>query len=151
MRLVIRPVQEPSREVDLTHRLTAAIADELWRLYGGNDQLNWLEAEMHLGRIVESVRLQVGREVTEEAREAGRPEARRARDAELDRLFLMVTRMDGSAAADGDASNGHRRSIEDDVPREKRRDKTGIEVRRVRRGTLRCGNGERGVPQAGAQ
>jgi hypothetical protein len=51
MRITIRPILDPRREVDLTHRLTAAIAEELWMLYGGNSQLNWLEAEMHLARI----------------------------------------------------------------------------------------------------
>ncbi len=51
MRITIRPILDPRREVDLTHRLTAAIAEELWMLYGGNSQLNWLEAERHLARI----------------------------------------------------------------------------------------------------
>jgi hypothetical protein len=48
MRLVIRPVQEAHRELDITHRLVSAIAEELWRRYGGNEQLNWIEAERHL-------------------------------------------------------------------------------------------------------
>jgi hypothetical protein len=47
---------EPQREVDITERLIAAIAEELWRLYGGDDQLNWLEAEAHLQRIVGEVK-----------------------------------------------------------------------------------------------
>jgi hypothetical protein len=53
MKLVIRPLEEPHRELDVTHLLVSAIAEELWRLYGGNEELNWLEAELHLGRIVE--------------------------------------------------------------------------------------------------
>ncbi len=56
MRIVIRPVVDPQREVDLTSRLISAIADELARLYGGNEQLNWLEAEQHLKRIVDEAR-----------------------------------------------------------------------------------------------
>ncbi|HMN41264.1 MAG TPA: hypothetical protein PKE29_10490 [Phycisphaerales bacterium] len=56
MKLLIRTIQEPEREHDVTRRLVAAIAEELWRLYGGNDQLNWLEAELHLQRIVGQAR-----------------------------------------------------------------------------------------------
>lgn len=56
MKLVIRPIQDPQRELDVTHRLVSAIAEELWNLYGGNDQLNWIEAERHLQRIVGQVR-----------------------------------------------------------------------------------------------
>lgn len=56
MRIVIRPVVDRQREIDLTQRLIAAIAEELWRLYGGNEQLNWLEAEMHLKRVVGEAR-----------------------------------------------------------------------------------------------
>ncbi len=56
MKLVIRPIQNPHREIDVTHRLVSAIAAELWRLYGGNEELNWLEAELHLGRMVGEAR-----------------------------------------------------------------------------------------------
>lgn len=56
MRIVIRPVAEPQREIDLTHRLVSAVAEELWRLYGGNDHLNWVEAERHLERIIGDAR-----------------------------------------------------------------------------------------------
>jgi hypothetical protein len=52
MKIIIHPVVDPRREIDLTNRLVAAIAEELWRLYGGNERLNWLEAERHLERIV---------------------------------------------------------------------------------------------------
>ena len=52
MRIIVRPIVAPQREIDLTQRLIAAIAEELWRLYGGNEQLNWLEAELHLQHIV---------------------------------------------------------------------------------------------------
>lgn len=56
MQLVIHPIQDPERELDLTHRLVSAIADELWKLYGGNDHLNWIEAELHLQRLVGEAR-----------------------------------------------------------------------------------------------
>lgn len=56
MRIIIRPVADRQREIDLTQRLIAAIAEELWRLFGGNEQLNWLEAEMHLRTIVGQAR-----------------------------------------------------------------------------------------------
>lgn len=56
MRIIVRPIVDPQREIDLTQRLIAAIAEELWRLYGGNEQLNWLEAELHLQHIVGAAR-----------------------------------------------------------------------------------------------
>lgn len=51
MRIRIRPVAEPRREIDVTRALVGAIAHELWRLYGGNSEVNWLEAERHLTMI----------------------------------------------------------------------------------------------------
>ena len=63
MKIIVRPVVEPQREIDLTHRLVSAIAGELWRLYGGNDQLNWLEAENHLERLLGEARAEA-RETT---------------------------------------------------------------------------------------
>ena len=56
MKIIVRPILDPQREIDLTHRLVAAIAEELWRLFGGNDALNWIEAEWHLQRIVAQAR-----------------------------------------------------------------------------------------------
>jgi hypothetical protein len=61
MRITVHPLMEPKREIDLTYRLIAAIAEELWRRYGGNAQLNWLEAEEHLRRIIGEVRAEGGR------------------------------------------------------------------------------------------
>ncbi len=52
MRILVRPLAEPQREIDMTARLVSAIAEELWRRYGGNAALNWLEAERHLELIV---------------------------------------------------------------------------------------------------
>jgi len=68
MRFVIRPVQDPQREIDLTRSLTAAIAEQLWLRYRGNERLNWLEAELHLQRFVESLRGQAKTESIEKAR-----------------------------------------------------------------------------------
>lgn len=56
MRVVLHPMVEPLREIDITQRLVSAIAEELWRLYGGNNDLNWLEAEAHLRQIVGETR-----------------------------------------------------------------------------------------------
>lgn len=56
MRVIVRPAAEPQREIDLTRRLVSAIAEELWRRYGGNDVLNWAEAERHLAQIVGEAR-----------------------------------------------------------------------------------------------
>ncbi len=56
MKLVIPPVHDQHREHDVTRRLVSAIAEELWRLYGGNDHFNWVEAERHLQRIVGQAR-----------------------------------------------------------------------------------------------
>lgn len=56
MKIIVRPVVDPQREIDLTHRLVSAIAEELWNLYGGNEELNWLEAERHLQRLIGEAR-----------------------------------------------------------------------------------------------
>jgi hypothetical protein len=56
MRITIRPAMEPFRAIDITDRLIAAIADELWRACGGNAQLNWIEAEAHLAAIMGEAR-----------------------------------------------------------------------------------------------
>ncbi|MCI0366330.1 MAG: hypothetical protein L0Y44_03885 [Phycisphaerales bacterium] len=58
MRFVIHPAAEPDHEVDVTKRLVGAIARELWLRYGGNETLNWIEAERHLQGIVEDARKQ---------------------------------------------------------------------------------------------
>lgn len=54
MRVTIRPTADPSREHDITRCLISAIAYELSLLHGGNDELNWLEAERHLARLLAS-------------------------------------------------------------------------------------------------
>jgi hypothetical protein len=45
MPLAIRPSAAPDQDLDLTPVLVKAVAEELWRRYGGNDVLNWMEAE----------------------------------------------------------------------------------------------------------
>src|SRR5688572_7726674 len=54
MKLLIRPSLEPEREVDVTQHVIAAVAAELWRLYGGSDLVNWLEAERALEVALQS-------------------------------------------------------------------------------------------------
>lgn len=84
MRIIVRPAVDPQKELDLTHRLVSAIAEELWRLHAGNEQLNWLEAERHLEAIVSGARAEAletvvvpctparGEGRTRQSREAGR-------------------------------------------------------------------------------
>ena len=52
MRLTIRPLNEPSVELDVTDRIVAAIADQISQRIGGNPVLNALEAEVHLRRLL---------------------------------------------------------------------------------------------------
>jgi hypothetical protein len=52
MKIIIHPLAEPQRELDVTHRLVSAIAEELWRTCGGNTVLNWLEAEQHVEQLM---------------------------------------------------------------------------------------------------
>jgi hypothetical protein len=40
MRITVRSLLDPQREIDVTGRLVAAIAKELWKLYRGNALLN---------------------------------------------------------------------------------------------------------------
>ncbi|MCA9294633.1 MAG: hypothetical protein KDA20_12550 [Phycisphaerales bacterium] len=53
MRITIRPLSQPTQELEITDRLIAAIADELSARFGGNEQLNWLEAERHLNDLLD--------------------------------------------------------------------------------------------------
>lgn len=86
MKLTLRPDRDPRHEVDVRHCMIGAIAAELWRLYGGDDLCNWLEAERQLDRMLESLR--------REARAEGLGKARREADRTRERFFAMVTRMD---------------------------------------------------------
>jgi hypothetical protein len=52
MRLTIRPLNEPHLEIDVTGPMLAVIADRIADCTGGNRQLNLLEAELHLGRML---------------------------------------------------------------------------------------------------
>jgi len=51
MRIVIRPSTAPDRELDITHALVAAVAAELWKASGGNDVVNWMEAERQVAHL----------------------------------------------------------------------------------------------------
>ncbi|MBN2559463.1 MAG: hypothetical protein JXQ75_00845 [Phycisphaerae bacterium] len=52
LRVVIHPVHGPDEGVDVTKALVEAIAMILWKLQGGNEPVNRLEAEMLLERVV---------------------------------------------------------------------------------------------------
>ena len=52
MRLTIRPMLAPDRELDVTEPVVRAIAGHMAAELGGNEQLNLLEAELHLRRIM---------------------------------------------------------------------------------------------------
>ena len=58
MRITIRPIVEPQCEIDVTHVLVSAIAEELYHRYKGSASLNWLEAERQLELIFAQVRAQ---------------------------------------------------------------------------------------------
>lgn len=56
MRVTVTPSLTPHLHIDVTNALTAAIAQELARAQGGNDVLNWLEAERLLRGLIASDR-----------------------------------------------------------------------------------------------
>lgn len=61
MRLVIRPISEPSQMVDVTDRVVRVIADELQRSVGGNHVLNMLEAERAVQSLLSGSPVRAGR------------------------------------------------------------------------------------------
>jgi hypothetical protein len=54
LRVVVYPVHGPDEGVDVTEALVEAIAMILWKLQGGNEPVNRLEAEMLLERAMVS-------------------------------------------------------------------------------------------------
>ncbi len=44
-RIIVHPEEGPPEGLDVTQGVIGIIASELWRLRGGNDVLNWIEAE----------------------------------------------------------------------------------------------------------
>ena len=63
MRLIIKPIFDRTQEIDVTQRVVATIAHEIWTRFGGCDALNWLEAEghvaaleSHLAALIEQIR-----------------------------------------------------------------------------------------------
>lgn len=66
--LLIRPSNAPDRTIDLTKAITAAVAHELWCQTGGNEVVNWIEAERFVRGLVErGARSLPGRDVHEDA------------------------------------------------------------------------------------
>lgn len=61
MRLVIRPISEPTQVVDVTDRVVRVIAEELQRSVGGNHVLNMLEAERAVQSLLSGSRARAGR------------------------------------------------------------------------------------------
>jgi len=51
-RLVFRPLTEPERAIDMTERFVAALAYGLWERLGGQDAVNWLEAEILVRNLI---------------------------------------------------------------------------------------------------
>jgi hypothetical protein len=54
LRVVIYPVHGPDEGIDVTKALVEAIAMILWKLQGGNEPVNRLEAEMLLENAMAS-------------------------------------------------------------------------------------------------
>ena len=61
MRLVIRPIAEPTQLVDVTDRVVRVIAEELQRSVGGNHVLNMLEAERAVQALLSGGAVHAGR------------------------------------------------------------------------------------------
>lgn len=52
MRFIIKPSLTPQLHLDVTNAVVSTIAHELARVQGGNDVLNWLEAERALREVM---------------------------------------------------------------------------------------------------
>lgn len=52
MRVTIKPSAHPSQEIDVTSALVSAVAAEIWKHCGGNDVVNWMEAERFIQTLV---------------------------------------------------------------------------------------------------
>ena len=52
MRVTIKPSANPTQEIDITGALVGAVAAEIWKHCGGNDVLNWMEAEQFVASLV---------------------------------------------------------------------------------------------------
>jgi hypothetical protein len=48
MKIIVRPVMDPDREIDVTRQIVSAVAQELCRCCGGNQTVHWLEAKLHV-------------------------------------------------------------------------------------------------------
>jgi hypothetical protein len=52
MKIIVRPVMEPNREIDVTRQIVSAVARELCPCCGGNETVHWLEAELHVQGLI---------------------------------------------------------------------------------------------------
>lgn len=56
LRIIVHPYEGPRGGVDVTDTVVGAIAERLWNMFGGNDVLNWLEAERLLQDALVNIR-----------------------------------------------------------------------------------------------
>ncbi len=56
MRWTIRPMTDPRHKIDVRRLLVKALAEEIWRRCGGNEVLNWMEAEWHVEGLLGQAR-----------------------------------------------------------------------------------------------
>jgi hypothetical protein len=59
IRVIVRPALDTAA-LDVTESLVGAIASQLWKHYGGNDVVNWLEAERLLQHALLGLRSGTG-------------------------------------------------------------------------------------------
>jgi hypothetical protein len=71
MRITIR---SSGRDLDLTRAITGAVAHALWEHGGGNEVVNWLEAERFVATLARAMRIRAAGS----RRGPGRVESRRA-------------------------------------------------------------------------
>ncbi|TSA40208.1 hypothetical protein D4Q85_00145 [bacterium] len=84
MRIVVWPIEDPRCEIDVTDKFVAAIAEELWRAFGGNEQLNWIEAEFHVGQLFGDALLRKFKVTSAAARARALRRARGSRNATIE-------------------------------------------------------------------
>ncbi len=106
MRVIVRPSLTPQLHIDITNALVSTIAAELARAQGGNDVLNWLEAERVLQDLIGSARSSASREQSAgmDAEERGRRRRRLSEEG----VYSVATRpsIDEDAAAPMSATRG---------------------------------------------
>ncbi len=83
MRVIVKPSLTPHLHIDITNALVSTIAAELARAQGGNDVLNWLEAERVLQDLVGSARVSAPR-AGMDSEDRGRRRRRPAEEPEIE-------------------------------------------------------------------